>query len=156
LYVHSNPLLTINASAKLALLFLHSWPICLHIIYHHSGHASIRFHAAYTCTLREIRQVRSTRTRSKGSPRWFHPHNRWDRSQPIDRVCVYALVAFVPTAHSLDSFIVTISAFTQPGCKDASKDPHAKEKGKDFQKGLDGWCATKKAASVFLWLAFGV
>ena len=53
----------------------------------------------------------------------------------------------------MSRFIVTISAWTQPGCKDASKDPH-ESIGDDFQKALPGWCNTKKAAAIFLWLAF--
>jgi hypothetical protein len=51
-------------------------------------------------------------------------------------------------------FIVTISAWTEPGCKNPDKDPNA-DKGKDFKNGLSGWCSTKKAGAVFLWLAFG-
>ena len=31
----------------------------------------------------------------------------------------------------------------------------AKEGGDDFVKGLPGWCSTKKAGSIFFWLAFG-
>lgn len=54
------------------------------------------------------------------------------------------------------SFIATISTWTEPGCKDASKDPNAKAKGKDFQNGLSGWCSTKKAGSIFFWFAFGM
>ena len=54
------------------------------------------------------------------------------------------------------SFIVTISAWTQPGCKDASKDPHAEELGDSFKDALPGWCSTKKAAAIFFWFAFGV
>lgn len=52
------------------------------------------------------------------------------------------------------SFISTISVWTQPGCKDASKDPSAEEQGDDFKNGLPGWCNTKKAASIFFWIAF--
>lgn len=58
------------------------------------------------------------------------------------------------TASLLIAFIVTISAWTQAGCKNADNDPHAEEKGDDFKKGLPGWCNTKKAAAIFLWLAF--
>jgi len=53
----------------------------------------------------------------------------------------------------LIAFITIISAFTQPGCKNADNDPHA-DKGDDFKKGLDGFCSTKKAGSVFFLLAF--
>ena len=51
-------------------------------------------------------------------------------------------------------FAVTISAWTEPGCKDPSKDPNA-SKGDGFKNGLDGWCSTKKAGAIFFWLAFG-
>ncbi|KAG8904093.1 hypothetical protein FRB99_002293 [Tulasnella sp. 403] len=53
----------------------------------------------------------------------------------------------------LISFVTTISVFTQPGCKDPNKDPHA-DLGDDFKKQLPGWCTTKKAGAVFFWLAF--
>ncbi|KAG9024949.1 hypothetical protein FRB95_010851 [Tulasnella sp. JGI-2019a] len=52
------------------------------------------------------------------------------------------------------SFITTISAWTEAGCKDASKDPHS-GLGKEFQAALPGWCSTKKAGAVFFWFAFG-
>ena len=51
-------------------------------------------------------------------------------------------------------FITTISAWTEPGCKNPDNDPHA-SLGDDFKKGLDGFCSTKKAGAVFFWLAFG-
>ncbi|KAG6334110.1 hypothetical protein ID866_4972 [Astraeus odoratus] len=54
----------------------------------------------------------------------------------------------------LIAFITTISAWTEAGCKDASNDPHA-SLGSDFVAGLPGWCSTKKAGSIFFWLAFG-
>jgi len=53
----------------------------------------------------------------------------------------------------LISFITTISAFTEPGCKNPANDPHAKL-GKQFQAELEGWCQTKKAGSIFFWFAF--
>jgi len=53
----------------------------------------------------------------------------------------------------LISFITTISAWTEPGCKDPSTDPHA-SLGKDFQAALPGWCTTKKAGSAFFWMTF--
>lgn len=66
-----------------------------------------------------------------------------------------------PYAHAISTltdssyrFITTISAWTEPGCKNADNDPHAKEKGKDFVAGLPGWCSTKKAGAVFLWFVF--
>ena len=53
----------------------------------------------------------------------------------------------------IGSFVTTISAFTEPGCKGASKDPHA-SLGKEFQLELPGWCTTKKAGAFFFWFAF--
>jgi hypothetical protein len=55
----------------------------------------------------------------------------------------------------LQSFITSISVWTQAGCKNASNDPHAKELGDSFTNSLPGWCATKKAGAIFFWLAFG-
>ncbi|KAH0833165.1 hypothetical protein J3R83DRAFT_12192 [Lanmaoa asiatica] len=51
-------------------------------------------------------------------------------------------------------FVTTISAWTEPGCKNASNDPHA-SLGQDFINGLPSWCSTKKAGCIFFWLAFG-
>jgi hypothetical protein len=51
-------------------------------------------------------------------------------------------------------FIVTISAWTQPGCKDPKQDPSAEANGDEFKKALPGWCTTKKAAAIFFWFAF--
>lgn len=50
-------------------------------------------------------------------------------------------------------FIVTVSAWTEPGCKNANNDPNAKL-GDAFKNGLPGWCSTKKAGAIFFWLAF--
>jgi hypothetical protein len=49
---------------------------------------------------------------------------------------------------------VTISAWTEPGCKNPDNDPNAKL-GDSFKSGLDGWCSAKKAGAVFFWFAFG-
>lgn len=54
----------------------------------------------------------------------------------------------------LIAFIVTISAWTEKGCKNADSDPNA-DKGDDFVNGLSGWCTTKKAGAIFFWFAFG-
>jgi hypothetical protein len=67
-------------------------------------------------------------------------------------ICMTGLVRILTY---LFSFIVTISAWTEPGCKKADDDPNAKL-GDDFKNGLSGWCSTKKAGAVFLWLAFGM
>jgi len=53
----------------------------------------------------------------------------------------------------LISFITTISAWTQAGCKDVDNDPHA-SLGDTFKIGLAGWCQTKKAGAIFFWMAF--
>jgi len=55
------------------------------------------------------------------------------------------------TVSLLIAFIMTISAWTEPGCKNAANDPHA-SLGKAFQAALPGWCSTKKAGAVFLWI----
>ncbi|KAG1852922.1 hypothetical protein C8R48DRAFT_723748 [Suillus tomentosus] len=54
----------------------------------------------------------------------------------------------------LIAFITTISAWTEPGCKNADNDPHA-SLGDAFTSALPGWCSTKKAGAIFFWLAFG-
>lgn len=65
------------------------------------------------------------------------------------------LFSFDELFHSfLRRFATTISAFTEPGCKDATKDPHAKANGDAFVKALPGWCSTKKAGAIFFWGAF--
>jgi hypothetical protein len=46
------------------------------------------------------------------------------------------------------------TAFSQKGCKNPADDPH-ESLGDDFKAGLKGWCTTKKASSVFMWLEFG-
>ncbi|KAF8825026.1 hypothetical protein HHX47_DHR7000658 [Lentinula edodes] len=62
-----------------------------------------------------------------------------------------AFMLVIPVLY--ENFIVTISAWTEPGCKNPDNDPHA-DKGDAFKSGLSGWCSTKKAAAIFLWLAF--
>ncbi|KAI0806056.1 hypothetical protein BC629DRAFT_1484793 [Irpex lacteus] len=86
-------------------------------------------------------------------------YEKYDKGARLARALKETRVAFIlagtGTAVSLlISFITTISAWTEPGCKDASKDPHEQEGGDSFVKGLPGWCSTKKAGSVFFWLAF--
>ncbi|KAF8920158.1 hypothetical protein CPB85DRAFT_1372914 [Mucidula mucida] len=85
-------------------------------------------------------------------------YERYDKLARLARMMKELRVGFILTGTSnvlslLIAFIVTISAWTEAGCKDASKDPHA-SKGDDFTDGLSGWCSTKKAAAIFLWLAF--
>ena len=52
------------------------------------------------------------------------------------------------------SFITTISAWTQPGCKDPENDPHAGDRDDGFKDGLPNWCNTKRAGAIFFWLGF--
>jgi len=57
------------------------------------------------------------------------------------------------TVSFLLAFIVTISAWTEPGCKNPDNDPHASI-GDAYKNALPGWCDTKKAGAIFFWLAF--
>ncbi|GHJ88058.1 hypothetical protein NliqN6_4460 [Naganishia liquefaciens] len=50
---------------------------------------------------------------------------------------------------------VSASVFSQPGCQDPVKDPHARL-GVGFRQGLETWCTTKKASAAFLWMLFFV
>ncbi|KAF9463863.1 hypothetical protein BDZ94DRAFT_1257645 [Collybia nuda] len=89
-------------------------------------------------------------------------YEKYDKFVRLARALKEVRVGFIltgtgVTASLLIAFIVTISAWTQPGCKNPENDPHAgdKDKGDDFKKGLEGWCSTKKAGAIFFWLAFG-
>ncbi|KAI0059161.1 hypothetical protein BV25DRAFT_1829194 [Artomyces pyxidatus] len=87
-------------------------------------------------------------------------YEKYDKLTRLARALKEVRVSFIlvgagTTFSLLIAFITTISAWTQPGCKDASKDPNAKGKGSGFQNGLVGWCSTKKAGAIFFWLAFG-
>jgi len=66
----------------------------------------------------------------------------------------FVLVGTGTALSFLIAFITTISAWTEPGCKNPKSDPHAKALGDNFTNGLPGWCSTKKAGSIFFWLAF--
>ncbi|UOH82041.1 hypothetical protein LQV05_004724 [Cryptococcus neoformans] len=52
----------------------------------------------------------------------------------------------------LAAFIVTISAWTEKGCKNSSNDPHS-DLGDSYKNGLRNWCKTKKASAIFDWLS---
>ncbi|EKM57846.1 uncharacterized protein PHACADRAFT_251725 [Phanerochaete carnosa HHB-10118-sp] len=87
-------------------------------------------------------------------------YEKYDKGARLARALNEIRVGFILTATGvvaslLIAFITTISAWTEPGCKDASKDPNAKAGGDSFVKGLPGWCSTKKAGCVFFWFAFG-
>jgi len=85
-------------------------------------------------------------------------YEKYDKFVKLARALKEIRVAFILAAtgviaNFLIAFIVTISAWTQPGCKNPDKDPNA-NKGDGFKKGLQSWCDTKKAGGIFFWLAF--
>lgn len=87
-------------------------------------------------------------------------YEKYDKLARLARALKELRIGFILTGIGtgfslLIAFIVTISAWTQPGCKNPDNDPHAEPLGDDFRNGLPGWCNTKKAGAVFLWLAFG-
>ncbi|GFZ47485.1 hypothetical protein JCM24511_05229 [Saitozyma sp. JCM 24511] len=86
-------------------------------------------------------------------------YDRWDRmKRPAQFLAqgrtMVILHAFGSLLMLLSAMIVTISAWTEAGCKDPDNDPNA-SKGDDFKNGLKQWCNTKKASGIFDWLAFG-
>ncbi|KAI0249906.1 hypothetical protein BJV78DRAFT_1224187 [Lactifluus subvellereus] len=84
----------------------------------------------------------------------FDKFTRVARALKEDRA-MFVLVGTGATFSFLIAFITTISAWTEPGCKNPKNDPHAKALGDSFTNGLGGWCSTKKAGAIFFWLAFG-
>ncbi|KAJ7454820.1 hypothetical protein FB451DRAFT_1279482 [Mycena latifolia] len=85
-------------------------------------------------------------------------YEKYDKVIRLARALKEVRVGFILTGTGtafslLIAFATTISAFTEAGCKDASKDPNA-GKGDDFVAALPGWCSTKKAGAVFFWGAF--
>lgn len=85
-------------------------------------------------------------------------HEKYDKFLQLARLMKEVRVGFIltgtgTTVSLLIAFIVTISAWTEPGCKNPDNDPN-KDKGDGFKNGLPGWCSTKKAGAIFLWLAF--
>ncbi|EJD06666.1 uncharacterized protein FOMMEDRAFT_144613 [Fomitiporia mediterranea MF3/22] len=84
--------------------------------------------------------------------------SKYGKLTRLSRALTELRVAFILTVTGtvfslLIAFIVTISAWTEPGCKNPDNDPHA-DKGDGFKNGLKGWCSTKKAGAIFFWLAF--
>ena len=82
-------------------------------------------------------------------------YSRWDKlRRPAQFLAVarstLILHAFGTALMLLAAFIVTISAWTAKGCKNADNDPHA-DLGDDFKNGLKQWCTTKKASAIFEW-----
>ncbi|KAJ7678552.1 hypothetical protein B0H17DRAFT_1078688 [Mycena rosella] len=85
-------------------------------------------------------------------------YEKYDKFIRLARALKEVRVGFILTGTGsafslLIAFATTISAFTEPGCKDASKDPNA-DKGDAYKTGLGGWCSTKKAGAIFFWGAF--
>ncbi|KAJ7242758.1 hypothetical protein B0H12DRAFT_1023535 [Mycena haematopus] len=86
-------------------------------------------------------------------------YEKYDKFIRLARALKEVRVGFILTGTGtafslLIAFATTISAFTEAGCKDASKDPHAKAGGDSFVAALPGWCSTKKAGAIFFWGAF--
>ncbi|KAK2463495.1 hypothetical protein APHAL10511_004581 [Amanita phalloides] len=85
-------------------------------------------------------------------------YEKYDKLVRAARALKEVRVAFILTGIGvtfslLIAFITTISAWTEPGCKNPANDPHASN-GDAFQNELSGWCNTKKAGAVFFWLTF--
>ncbi|KIY53791.1 hypothetical protein FISHEDRAFT_32687 [Fistulina hepatica ATCC 64428] len=85
-------------------------------------------------------------------------YEKYDRLSTLARALKEVRVRFILTTTGLAfslliAFVVTISAWTEAGCKNADNDPH-ESLGDSFKNGLSGWCNTKKAAAIFFWLAF--
>ncbi|KAF9223602.1 hypothetical protein BS17DRAFT_780889 [Gyrodon lividus] len=85
-------------------------------------------------------------------------YEKYDKFARLARALKEVRVSFILTGMGctfslLIAFVTTISAWTEPGCKNANDDPHASI-SKDFVAGLPGWCSTKKAGCIFFWLTF--
>jgi hypothetical protein len=104
--------------------------------------------------IRKIRQVCSSCTCTQGGPHWLYSHRHGRYPQSSNRVRYPPALSSPNHLTNPFRFIVTISAWTQAGCKNAENDPHAESNGKDFVNALPGWCNTKKAGAIFFWLTF--
>jgi len=85
-------------------------------------------------------------------------YDKYNKFTRVARALRELRVAFILTGAGLAevflaAFIGTISAWTEPGCKNANNDPNAKNGGDAFKKALPGWCQTKKAGCIFFWLS---
>ncbi|BEI99472.1 hypothetical protein CcaverHIS631_0405150 [Cutaneotrichosporon cavernicola] len=85
-------------------------------------------------------------------------YHRWDKGRNIARFLAQPRAMFILHAlgtilQAIATFIVTISAWSNPGCKNPDDDKHAKDLGDDYKNGLGSWCRTKKASAVIDWLA---
>ncbi|OWT38574.1 hypothetical protein C362_03540 [Cryptococcus neoformans Bt1] len=84
-------------------------------------------------------------------------YDRWDKlKRPAQFLAqtrsTLILHAFGTFLMFLAAFIVTISAWTEKGCKNSSNDPHS-DLGDSYKNGLRNWCKTKKASAIFDWLS---
>ncbi|KAL0247631.1 hypothetical protein I308_103708 [Cryptococcus tetragattii IND107] len=84
-------------------------------------------------------------------------YDRWDRlNRPAQFLAqtrsTLILHAFGTLLMLLAAFIVTISAWTEKGCKNPSNDPHS-DLGDSYKSGLQNWCKTKKASAIFDWFS---
>ncbi|KAJ8581677.1 hypothetical protein M405DRAFT_800993 [Rhizopogon salebrosus TDB-379] len=102
-------------------------------------------------------------------------YEKYDKFTRLARALKEVRVGFILVGSGsifslLIASITTISAWTEPGCKNAdnrgkstcesacltpSNDPHA-SLGDSFKSALPGWCETKRAGAIFFWLASGV
>jgi len=83
-------------------------------------------------------------------------YEKYDKAIRLARALREHRVQFILTGAGivtifLISFITTISAWTEPGCKDPATDPNA-SLGDEYKSELPGWCQTKEAGAVFFWL----
>lgn len=53
----------------------------------------------------------------------------------------------------IGAVVLTASAWSQKGCKNPEIDPHS-SLGDAYMMGLIGWCRTKKASSILMWIEF--
>ncbi|TYJ54098.1 hypothetical protein B9479_005284 [Cryptococcus floricola] len=85
-------------------------------------------------------------------------YDRWDKLRRSAQFLSHTrslliLHAFGTFLMLMAAFIVTISAWTAKGCKNADDDPH-EDLGDDYKNGLASWCRTKKASAIFDWFSF--
>ena len=131
-----------------------SWVVGVRCLCISGQHFPLVVHVTCPGGVREIRQTGAPCAGAERSPRWFYSEREWNRLEFLDRVGLTAVqpVRVLNSSHS--SFITTISAWTQPGCKDPEKDPHAGDRDDGFKDGLPNWCNTKRAGAIFFWLGF--
>ncbi|CAK9786848.1 hypothetical protein CC85DRAFT_309288 [Cutaneotrichosporon oleaginosum] len=85
-------------------------------------------------------------------------YDRWDKGRRPAQFLSQARAAFIlhvfgTILQAIAAFVVTISAWSNPGCKNPDDDKRAEDLGDDYKNGLGGWCRTKKASGIIGWLA---